>query len=91
MERDRQQLLCLNWPSERRVLTRDVGPQRFQEQHICFLVHAQKATIFMLIVCLKKIKKNTCCQLHYDISYCSQGHTQEKSTVHVLMELPGNE
>ena len=53
MERDRQLLLCRNWLSERRVLTRDMGPQSFKEQHICFLVHAQKATIFVLIVCLK--------------------------------------
>ena len=56
MERDQQPLLCRNWPFERRVLTRDVGPQRFKEQHIRFLVHAQKATIFVLIVCLKKKK-----------------------------------
>ena len=56
MERNRQPLLCRNRPSERRVLTRDAGPQRFQEQHIRFLVHAQKATIFVLIVCLKIIQ-----------------------------------
>ena len=55
MERDRQPLLCRNGPFVRFVLTRDIRPQLFKEKHICCLVHAQKATILVPIVCLESM------------------------------------
>ena len=56
VERDRQPLLCRNGPWKRCILSCYMGPQRFEEKHICRLIHKQKATILVLIVCLKKKK-----------------------------------